>query len=162
MKCIIADAGPIIALCKVKKLQLLEQLFPQCIITQTVYQEVSAGSDSSVECIKSAVQEKCIIVFPDPPDELDRINYLDPGESSSISLAIKKPECLLLIDEAKGRQVAKQLKLPLIGLAGLLLLAKKKGYLYAVIPCLLEMRHKGYWFSDKFINEIALIAEESF
>jgi predicted nucleic acid-binding protein len=55
MKCIIADAGPIIALCKIDKLNLFITLFKTCYITTAVYNEVISGNDIAVDCIKLAV-----------------------------------------------------------------------------------------------------------
>jgi len=160
MECIIVDAGPIIALCKVKRLSLLSKLFAHCIVTPQVYQEVIVGHDDSVDCLKSAIEnelikiQNCTTLMP----ELE--NILDPGEASSITLAKEQPNSALLIDEYKGRQIAKRLQLNVIGLAGLLILAKKKRHISSVIPILLEIRQKGYWLSDKFLHEISVIAEE--
>jgi predicted nucleic acid-binding protein len=36
--------------------------------------------------------------------------FLDPGESSAIALALESDDCLLIIDESKGRREANQLK----------------------------------------------------
>ena len=66
----------------------------------------------------------------------------------------------MLIDEVKGRNIAKHLEVPVIGLAGLLVLAKKKSMINAVMPLLFEIRDNGYWLSDKFLNDISIICDE--
>ncbi len=161
MKCIIADAGPIIALCKVEPPGLLEQLFDNCCITESVYNEVISGNDESVDCLKLAVQEKRVTIESSHVIMLELETVLDIGEATSISLAMEKTDCALLIDESKGRHIAKQLNIPVIGLAGLLILAKKKQIINSVIPILLDLRQKGYWLSDKFLQEIATISQEN-
>ena len=160
MKCIIADAGPIISLCKIGQLKLLIQLFSSCIITRAVYDEVVAGNDIAVDCLKSAVSSNQVSIEPAEPGTLDLVKILDEGEASSITLALEKGNCALLIDDAQGRHIAKQLKIPIIGLAGLLVLAKEKQLIDKVIPLLIEIRKNNYWLSDKLLQGIAVIAKE--
>ncbi len=161
-KCIIADAGPIIALCKIQKLRLLNQLFETCFITEEVYQEVISGNDIAVNCLQSAVKNQHIKVVSIKNINSDLLILLDLGEVSSISLALKQKHCALLIDEAKGRHVAKQYKLSVIGLAGLLILAKKHHLINTVLPLLIDVRNNGYWLSNNFLHEVAKLSNEIF
>ncbi len=55
---------------------------------------------------------------------------LDKGEASAIALALENENCLLIIDEYKGRKVAKSLGLAITGTAGVLAQAKLKGYVH--------------------------------
>jgi predicted nucleic acid-binding protein len=50
---------------------------------------------------------------------------LDSGEASSIAFALSLENSLLIIDEVKGRKVATENGLEIIGTLGLLLLVKK-------------------------------------
>ena len=61
---------------------------------------------------------------------------LDPGEAEAIALAETYPDARLLIDEKKGRRVARALGLRQTGTAGVLLVAKKAGLIGAVAPVL--------------------------
>ncbi len=161
-KCIIADAGPVIALCKIQELRLLDQLFETCFITDDVYQEVISGNDIAVNCLQSAVKNHHIKIESITNISLDLKILLDLGEASSITLALKQIQCALLIDQAKGRHIAKQLKLSVIGLAGLLILAKKHHLIDAVIPVLIDVRNNGYWLANNFLHEVAKWSNENF
>jgi len=46
MKTVIADAGPIIALSRIDKLELLKQIFQQVVITETVRDEILGNKHS--------------------------------------------------------------------------------------------------------------------
>lgn len=162
MRCIIADAGPIIALCKIREFELVVQLFKQCLITQTVFEEVLTGTDSAVNCLKQAVKTNTVIIKPSNKITSDLLKTLDMGESTSISLALESKASALLIDEFKGRQIAQHLGIPVIGLAGLLLLAKKKHLIPSVMPLLFEIRDNGYWLSEKFLKDIAKLSDEDY
>lgn len=160
--CIIADAGPIIALCKIQELRLLNQLFKVCFITEEVYQEVVSGNDIAVNCLQLAVKNHHIKIEPITNINSDLQALLDPGEASSITLALKQKQCALLIDEEKGRQIAKKYNLSVIGLAGLLILAKKHELINAIIPLLVDVRNHGYWLSNNFLHEVAKLSNENF
>jgi predicted nucleic acid-binding protein len=67
----------------------------------------------------------------------------------------------LLIDERKVRAVAKCRGVPVAGLAGVLLAAKKGGVIgevMSIVKCLGEI---GYRMSQSLITEIARLAEEN-
>ena len=79
MKCIIADAGPIIALCKINQFKLVTQLFNPCFVTKAVYDEVIAGSDSAVTCIQQAVELNQVTVKSSNTITSDLLKILDNG-----------------------------------------------------------------------------------
>lgn len=57
---------------------------------------------------------------------------LGKGEASSIALALEFDDSLLIIDEKKGRKVAKELRIEIIGSLGILIKAKEKGVIKSV------------------------------
>jgi len=61
---------------------------------------------------------------------------IDPGEAEAIALAIELKADLLLIDERIGRQTAQHFDLPIMGLIGVLSLAKRKGLIESIKPVL--------------------------
>ena len=76
---------------------------------------------------------------------------MDDGEASVIALAIELGCRLVVIDERRGRQVARLMGLEVTGTVGVLLRAKRQGMLPAVKPCLEAMRSRGVWLSDRLI-----------
>lgn len=74
---------------------------------------------------------------------------LDPGEAEAIACALEGQARLLLIDERRGRQIAQQLGVTVIGLMGVLLLAKRRGLVSRIRPLLDGLRqHAGFWIGD--------------
>ncbi|MBI1792554.1 MAG: DUF3368 domain-containing protein [Acidobacteria bacterium] len=69
-----------------------------------------------------------------------------PGEAEAIALAFEMKANHLLIDEREGRTQARQLGLPLTGVLGVLLRAKKKGLIKAVKPEIDALRSKARFF----------------
>jgi predicted nucleic acid-binding protein len=87
-------------------------------------------------------------------------SFLDPGEASAIALALEKENCLLIIDDFKGRREAKQLKINYTGTIGILIVAKEKGLIKSVTEILDDIRKTDFRISDKLINEVKKKSKE--
>jgi len=125
---IVSNTSPISSLAKVDKLSLLENIYGQVNIPQAVYDEltdVRAGEKVN-NAIKNANWIKIRSVTNRQLVKKLELN-LDQGEAEAIILAIELNANQLLIDERLGRQEAKKLGLSLIGVLGMLLIAKKRG-----------------------------------
>ena len=61
---------------------------------------------------------------------------------------------MLLIDERRGRQIATMEGLRVIGLVGVILLAKRRGLINAVAPVLRELADDaGMYLSDALVRD---------
>lgn len=134
-KTVFSDASPLIGLAAAGGFGLLHRLFGRITVTSTVRREVAAGRGlpGAKEALQ-AVRAGWIRVIKDPsPDE--RVAELDPGEATTLSAALAtKGKCLVLMDDAAGRELAKSLGVQVTGTAGILLIAKKRGLVKAVRP----------------------------
>ena len=103
---IISDTSCLILLEKIGELSILNKLFGNITTTSEVAEEFGQQLPPWFE-------------IKDPKDK----NYqaiieasVDKGEASAIALAIELDDCLLIIDDLKGRKFAHQLGLTIIGL----------------------------------------------
>ncbi len=127
MHSIVSDTTTLIILGKLGRYDLLENLFSKIYIPQEVIKEIGIKSDGVYEAIeKNRLFETKEITDMALFALLDGI--LDRGESEAIVLA-KELELILLIDEKKGRTVAKSMGLDIIGLLGVLILNVKKSHI---------------------------------
>ena len=85
---------------------------------------------------------------------------LDPGEAEAIALAEQLDARFLLIDDAAGRRVARRRRIPLTGVAGVLLSAKTRGEIVAVEPIVKEMSNAGYHLSSRLVTEVLIRSGE--
>ena len=123
---IISDTAPIITLLKLERLDLLEKLFGEVIIPRAVYEELTSNPKylSEAQVISDCSFLKSCEVFDRQSIKILReVVGLDAGESEAIALADERGAALLIIDERKGRTVAKQMGLKIIGTIGILIQA---------------------------------------
>lgn len=158
-KLIVSDTTTLITLQKQQRLNLLCQLFDRVYLPQAVYQELSARMPES----NPLKQLPCFCIQSvSPSKQLQALRLvLDKGEAEAIEMA-KVKRLSLLIDEKKGRKVAARLDIPLIGFAGLLILAKHQAVLdRQQALSLLETGIKnGHRLSNALYQQIILKLEQ--
>jgi hypothetical protein len=79
---------------------------------------------------------------------------LDPGESEAIVLAEQAAARFLLIDDARGRRIARGRGIPVVGVAGVLLSARLQGVLAEVRPVLDALSQVGYRLSPRLVTAV--------
>lgn len=153
---IVSNTSPIINLACIGRLDLLPALFGEIVIPQAVFQEIAVtapNAPGAVE-IKAATWVRQHSVVNRLLVASLRLE-LDPGEAEAIACALETNATLLLIDERRGRMVAQRLNLSTTGLLGVLLLARKRGLVSAIRPCLDDLRRvAGFWIGDALYSRV--------
>ena len=133
MRLVVADTSPINYLILIGEIGLLRQLYSRVAIPQEVFRELS--SENAPPFVVSWIQN--------PPDWLDVRSApselvlsetafaagLGAGEVGAIRLALMEQDSLLLIDELRGREAARNFGLSFVGILGILLDAYKAGFI---------------------------------
>lgn len=162
---VVADTGPFIALGRVGCLKLLHDLYQDILIPPAVGDELRLGSGrpgarQSTEALEQGWLQVQELSAGSAQALSELMLVLDPGEAEAILLAEEVNCKFLLIDERKGRVIARRRGVPVVGIAGVLLAAKKRGFIDAVVPILKNLEQAGYRMSVGLTNEIARLARE--
>ncbi len=120
---IVSDTTSLIVLEKLVSLGLLCKLFEQVLIPAVVLAELQAGSPDISVLLEDL---PCLVVVEVPASKrlTALLLLLDAGEANAIELATSL-NLPLIIDERKGRQIAKQFGVRITGFAGLLIQANR-------------------------------------
>ena len=150
-KVIISDTSCLILLQKIGELVILHKLFGNIITTHEVAAEFGLSLPEWIE-------------LKDPSDK----NYqsvieasVDKGEASAIALAVEIDDCLLIIDDLKGRKFAHQLGITVIGTIGVIVDAKLQGIIPSVKPLLEKMGKTNFRLTQKLKDTILKKAGEA-
>ena len=141
---IISDTSCLIILHKIGELTLLQKIFGKIFTTQIV-------ADEFGELIPDW------IIIQNPKDKKNQMILeasLDKGEASAIALALELSDCLLIIDELKGRKLAKQLGLSITGTLGVLAEAKISGEILLLKPLLDKIKQTDFRLSEEIEHAI--------
>ena len=160
MKIIVADAGPLIIFALTGNFYILEALFKQIIIPQAVYEELAIsenlpGAKELNKQIRNGFIKVEQILKCEPSTA-----FLDAGEAEAISLAIRK-KLLLLIDEKRGRTIAKMHKMNFFGSGKVLIAAKEKKIIKSSTNVMDQFIESGYRISDDLYKKIIKLSKEN-
>jgi len=117
---IISKTSSLIILTKLERFALLEHLFEKVLISKRVAQELATKEDG----VHQTITDNSLFEIAECKNtELLELlgDLLDYGESEALPLA-KEKKLILLIDEKKGRNIAKNMGIRIIGFLGVLLL----------------------------------------
>lgn len=155
---IISDTSAVSYLLQINEFVLLQKLYGKIIIPDMVFKELALMESHHSELsilINNEVIEVRTISNISLYEELFSTG-LDDGEKEAISLAVELHADLLLIDESKGRAVAKQMGIPHRGILGLLLEAKINGFIQLVKPLLQKLRNDTSFYCSNSVYEMIL------
>ena len=107
-KQIVTNTGPLIALAGIDALEILRNLFEEVIVPAAANEEILAGGARYIG-LPSYKRAKWFQVR-EPSQSLDPLldSVLDRGEGCVIQLARESGTDFVLIDEKKGRKVARE------------------------------------------------------
>lgn len=152
---IVSDSTTLIILLDLDRIDLLSNLFPKIIIPKAVYREIT---------FKSPIKQTNFIEIKQAKESelLNTLNMLlDQGESEAIALALEL-KLKLIIDEKKGRKIAMNQGIEIIGLLGVIYLNIIKGFLSIAQAeaFLTSAINHGYRINQKLVNDMLLTAKK--
>ena len=154
---IVSNTTPLIAFLKKNELILLNELFNEILIPKAVFKEIikiSKGFDKEKEILKNEIKKNWIKIKEVKSLKFPDLN-LGKGETETINLCFEISSPLLLIDDKKGRNVAKSFKIDVLGTLGIFALMYKKNLKQKqnLIENLdLFLKSGFYFFSDVILN----------
>jgi predicted nucleic acid-binding protein len=151
---VVCDTSPVSSLLQIDRGEILRDLFNIVCIPEAVHAEL-ARFHSTLPAfldVRTVMDQARVQSF---------LPQLDLGEAEAIVLAIETKADHLLVDERRGRTIAAHAGVPVMGLVGVLLLAKQRGRIVSLKTCLEELRIKaGFYLSDSLIRRALQAAGE--
>ncbi|MEO1397152.1 MAG: DUF3368 domain-containing protein [Cyanobacteria bacterium J06634_5] len=159
---IVSDTSALSNLAVVEHLWLLEAIYQTVIIPDVVASELAAASNPSIPAILKLdwVQTRPVSQSQ-LANQLQQNRGLDAGEANAIALALELQADDLLIDERLGRQEAVRLGLSIIGILGVLLIAKQRSLIPQVQPVMDALSEQaGFRISPQLYQRVLTLAKE--
>jgi predicted nucleic acid-binding protein len=142
---VISDTSCLIILSKIGCLSILQSLFGEVLVTEEIKNEFGETLPTwiNVKQVKSQQIEKIL--------ELN----VDEGEASAMALYLEQTEdALLIIDERKGRLIAKDLGIKIIGTIGIILKAAELGFINNLTEIIEKLEQAEFRLSPKLKQQL--------
>lgn len=159
---VVSDTSALSNLALVDHLWILESLYRSVIIPDVVAAELEAASNPTISAILRLnwIQSRSL-TNAQLADQLQQERGLDAGEANAIALALELQADDLLIDERLGRQEAVRLGLSIVGILGILVVAKQKRLISQVQPVVDALINQaGFRVSSQLYQRVLALAQE--
>lgn len=146
---VVSDTSPVTALLTIGQAELLQKLFGEVVIPPAIKAELERTHPDFPEWLQ-------VRQLRDHARALVYQQVVDRGEAEAIALAQELQANWLLIDERKGRRLAREAGLPVLGLVGVILIAKRTRLISSARSLLGQLeREAGVYLTDE-LKEAAL------
>ena len=153
---VISNSSPLIALARIGKLALLASFYKRILIPAEVQYEVTVAGRGlpGAEEVRKA---KWIEVRSTPTDVRTSVARacinLGAGERATLFLAMNLNADLILLDDWKARQVAKNEGLSVIGCVGILEAGARRGLVPDLRQAYADLLREGVRFDIKLLQD---------
>lgn len=140
-KKVFVDTSTLIILSKINQLELLRLLYENVYITIEVRLE-----------FRLPIPDWIIEEYANYDSDF---NFgIGKGETSILNLAIRNNNSFLIIDELKARKIASNLNIKFTGAIGILVIAKRLGYIHEIKPILETMMKTNFRISKELYVQV--------
>jgi len=159
---LVTDASSLSSFVLIDCLWLLEAIYGTVVISEVSAGEIAAAKNARIQAVLSLnwvqVQAPTEMAIA---EVMQQGQQLDQGDAHAIALAWQLKADELLINERLGRQVAQGLGLSVIGIFGIVIVAKKRALISSVrrlMDALVEQA--GFRISNQLYQKILRFAGE--
>ena len=160
---VVSDTSSLCNLFLIDHLWLLQEIYQTVIIPPAVADELAAASNPVIPAILQLdwIQLR-LLANPAIAEQLQRDRGLDAGEASAIALAIEIQADDLLIDERLGRREARRFGLSIVGILGVLAIAKQRNLIEQVKPVMDALiEQAGFRVSRQLYQQVLNLVQEA-
>ncbi len=151
---VVVNASPLITLFKSGQAHLLPALFSKVYVPDAVSREVIDGGHDDVAARDLARAEWAIRLPAQALDPLVIAWDAGPGETEVLACARANPDVRAVVDDDYARRCAQSLGVRTLGTCGVIVLAKRRGVIPAVKPCLDALQAAGLWLSESLVRAV--------
>lgn len=146
---VVSDTSAITALLQIGQAELLARVYGDVFVPEAVRDELTRAHAKLPEFIR-------VVPIVSTADLVRLLTELDEGEAEAIILAKELKADDLLMDEMDGRRIAIREGVHVIGLLGVILEAKGRGFIPAVRPLIEALESRARFYVAESVKKIIL------
>ena len=151
----VINASPLIFLASVNGLEWIAKIATNPVtVPLGVRNEVAAGEGGSA-IVAQIESDSRFYIAADVrlPDEIIAWD-LGAGESQVLAHSLLRTDSSAILDDKAARDCAKSLNLHVLGTLGIVMIAKRRGWIERVQPVVAHLRATGMFLSDVLVREV--------
>jgi predicted nucleic acid-binding protein len=145
---VVADSGPIISLAVIGKLDLLETIYGEICISETIWQEVSRYIDPfnipQARIVEGKVKK---LAGPNP-----FVGLMDSGEAEAAALYLELKADYLIIDDRTARRIAETHGIQCLGSLAVLAKGRELNLINALRPLFSDLLSHNRYYKKQLLN----------
>jgi len=150
---VVSNSSPLIAFAEIGQLDLLPAIFGTVLVPPAVASEIAP----SISALPAWIRVQDLIhAIPDVVTQ----RSLGAGEREALALAIEAKADRVVIDDLAARRIARSLNLRVTGTVGVLLIAKARGLITGVRPCLDALVRESFFVAPELYEQVLQLAGE--
>lgn len=157
-KVVVSDTTPLQYLHQSRTLDLLPKLFDRVIVPPAVIGELAEGRARGHDLPQ--LEGMAWVEVMAPQQALMLPNKLGRGEQEAISVAVER-HLSVIMDDYDARTCAISLGLHVLGTFGILLRAKRQGFIPVIMPTVDVIVGCGFWISERMRRQVQELAGEN-
>ena len=149
----VSDSTVLIGLAKIEKMDLFREIFKRIYIPNAVFKEVA--EEGSRRMGAKTVREAPWIIKKQIDDYTQAnllMTVLERGEAEVLVMAKEIQADLILLDEEKARKSAVKAGFKVMGVIGILIVAKRLGLITKIGVYIAKLQRKKFRLSDKIVK----------
>jgi predicted nucleic acid-binding protein len=151
---VVINSSPLITLFRSGLHPLLPQLFPDLVVPEAVWAEVvnRTYDDPAARGLPGAAwaQQRQTVDSPEVAAW-----GLGAGETAVLSYAQQHRDYFAIVDDREARRCARVLGIAIIGTAGVVVLANRRGLIESTEGALRRLQDAGLWLAESLITKLA-------
>ena len=157
-KVVVSDTTPLQYLHQSRTLDLLPKLFDRVIVPPAVIGELAEGRALGHDLPQ--LEDMAWVEVMAPQQALMLPNKLGRGEQEAISVAVER-HLSVIMDDYDARTCAISLGLHVLGTFGILLRAKRQGFIPVIMPTVDVIVGCGFRISERMRKQVQELAGEN-
>lgn len=163
---VVSDTSVLIHLARINRFDLLHRLYSKITVPEAVWRETVVEGEgrpgaSEMQVARASGWVEVVSVAPDTGTRRLLRQALDAGEADALALTDQIGADLVLLDESAARQQAEDLGLRKTGTVGVLLRAKREGFIDQAGPELDELRATSFWIDEALYRHALKVVHEA-
>ena len=151
----VINASPLIFLASVDGLEWIAKIAAEPVTVPLAVRNEVATGEGGAAIVNQIENDPRFYIAADLPVPSGIVAWdLGAGESQVLAHSLQQAGSTAILDDKAARECAKSLNLHVLGTLGIVMIARRRGWIDRVLPVVAHLRATGMFLSDVLVREV--------